>query len=82
MKQMIAKGVAPLLAALLLTACGAPAFKQPVIETPVAFEESQSSTAPAGVVTAADGTRWKQAQAAEQQPARRVVAGVQRSGPQ
>ena len=68
MKNMIAKGVAPLLAALLLTACGAPAFKQPVIETPAAFKESQSATAPAGVVTAADGTRWKQAQPAEQQP--------------
>jgi multidrug efflux system outer membrane protein len=68
MKNMIAKGVAPLLAALLLTACGAPAFKQPAIETPAAFKESQSATAPAGVVTAADGTRWKQAQPAEQQP--------------
>jgi multidrug efflux system outer membrane protein len=68
MKNMIAKGVAPLLAALLLTACGAPVFKQPAIETPAAFKESQSATAPAGVVTAADGTRWKQAQPAEQQP--------------
>ncbi|MGO4382226.1 efflux transporter outer membrane subunit [Pseudoduganella sp. RAF53_2] len=68
MKNMIAKGVAPLLAALLLTACGAPAFKQPAIETPAAFKESQSATAPVGVVTAADGSRWKQAQPAEQQP--------------
>ena len=61
MKNMIAKGVAPLLAALLLTACAAPEFKQPVIETPAAFKESP-------VVTAADGTRWKQAQPAERQP--------------
>ncbi|MGO4382081.1 efflux transporter outer membrane subunit [Pseudoduganella sp. RAF53_2] len=67
MKNMIAKGVAPLLAALLLTACGAPTFKQPTIETPAVFKESQSATAPAGVVTAADGSRWKQAQPAEQQ---------------
>ena len=67
MNKMIAKGVAPLLAALLLTACGAPTFKQPALETPAAFKESQTFTAPAGVVTAADGTRWKQAQPAEQQ---------------
>lgn len=61
MKNMIAKGVAPLLAALLLTACAAPEFKQPQVDTPVAFKEGQ-------VVTAADGTRWKQAQNAERQP--------------
>ena len=61
MKQMIAKGVAPLLAALLLTACAAPEFKQPQVDTPTAFKESQ-------VVTASDGTRWKQAQNAERQP--------------
>ena len=61
MKNMIAKGVAPLLAALLLTACAAPEFKQPQVETPSAFKETQ-------VVTAADGTRWKQAQNAERQP--------------
>jgi len=61
MKSMIAKGVAPLLAALLLTACAAPEFKQPKIDTPTAFKESQ-------VVTAADGTRWKQAEDAERQP--------------
>jgi multidrug efflux system outer membrane protein len=64
MKQMIAKGVAPLLAALLLTACAAPAFKQPAVAVPSAFKESQE---PAAVQTAADGTRWKQAQPAEQQ---------------
>jgi multidrug efflux system outer membrane protein len=58
---MIAKGVAPLLAALLLTACAAPEFKQPQTDTPSAFKESQ-------VVTAEDGTRWKQAQDAERQP--------------
>lgn len=61
MKNMIAKGVAPLLAALLLTACAAPEFKQPQVDTPAAFKEGQ-------VVTAADGTRWKQAQNAERQP--------------
>jgi len=61
MKNMIAKGVAPLLAALLLTACAAPEFKQPQVDTPTAFKESQ-------VVTASDGTRWKQAQNAERQP--------------
>ncbi len=61
MKNMIAKGVAPLLAALLLTACAAPEFKQPQVDTPSAFKESQ-------VVTASDGTRWKQAQNAERQP--------------
>ncbi|SFU52200.1 efflux transporter outer membrane subunit [Pseudoduganella namucuonensis] len=60
--NMIAKGVAPLVAALLLTACAAPAFKQPEIAVPAAFKENQA------VVTAADGTRWKQAQPAEQQP--------------
>ncbi|WP_374583790.1 efflux transporter outer membrane subunit [Pseudoduganella sp.] len=61
MKNMIARGVAPLLAALLLSACAAPEFKQPQLDTPVAFKEGQ-------VVTAADGTRWKQAQNAERQP--------------
>jgi multidrug efflux system outer membrane protein len=68
MKQMIAKGVAPLLAALLLTACAAPEFKQPAVAVPSAFKESQEFLAnPAQVQTAADGTRWKQAQPAEQQ---------------
>ena len=61
MKNMIAKGVAPLLAALLLTACAAPEFKQPQLDTPSAFKETQ-------VVTAADGTSWKQGQNAERQP--------------
>jgi multidrug efflux system outer membrane protein len=66
MKAMISKGVAPLLAALLLTACAAPEFKQPVVGTPVAFKESQSASGE--VRTAADGSRWKEAHPAEQQP--------------
>jgi len=58
-----------LMAALLLTACAAPAFKQPDVGAPAAFKEAQSAPAiVGGVVTAADGTRWKQAQPAEQQP--------------
>lgn len=65
---MTVKGVAPLLAALLLTACAAPEFKQPDVGAPAAFKESQTAPGRAGgVVTAADGTRWKQAQPAEQQ---------------
>ncbi|WP_020654131.1 efflux transporter outer membrane subunit [Massilia niastensis] len=63
MKTMIAKGVAPLMAALLLSACGlTPVFKQPELPVPAAFKETQP-----GVQLAADGTRWKQARAAEQQ---------------
>ncbi|MCD2515035.1 efflux transporter outer membrane subunit [Massilia sp. G4R7] len=65
MKSMIAKGVAPLLAALLLTACATPEFKQPAVETPTAFRESQ---VPTTVVEGVDGTRWKPAQPAEAQP--------------
>jgi multidrug efflux system outer membrane protein len=64
--HMIAKGVAPLLAALLMTACAAPEFKQPAISVPTAFKESQLPEA--AVKTAADGSTWKQAQAAEAQP--------------
>jgi multidrug efflux system outer membrane protein len=64
MKQMIAKGVAPLLAALLLTACAAPGFKQPAIDIPGAFKEPQAADE---VKASADGTRWKQARPAEQQ---------------
>ncbi len=63
--HMIAKGVAPVLAALLMTACAAPEFKQPAMDVPVAFKESQL---PAPVKVAADGSTWKQAQAAEAQP--------------
>jgi len=62
MKSMIARGVAPLLAALLLSACAAPEFKQPAVATPAAFKESQA------VTTAADGTTWKVGQPAEAQP--------------
>ncbi|SFD16372.1 efflux transporter outer membrane subunit [Massilia yuzhufengensis] len=66
MNNMIARGVAPLLAALLLTACATPAFQQPAIDTPTAFRESQVSK-PAEV-DGIDGARWKPAQPAEQQP--------------
>jgi multidrug efflux system outer membrane protein len=52
----------PLLAALLLVACGAPEFKQPAIATPAAFKEVSQP------LTAADGTRWQAARAAEAQP--------------
>jgi multidrug efflux system outer membrane protein len=64
--HMIAKGVAPILAALLMTACAAPEFKQPAMDVPTAFKESQLPDAT--VKTAADGSTWKQAQAAEAQP--------------
>ncbi|TWI69640.1 multidrug efflux system outer membrane protein [Pseudoduganella lurida] len=66
MKTMIANGVAPLVAALLLTACAAPEFKQPDVAVPNAFKEQQAS--PDDVKVAADGTRWKAAQPAELQP--------------
>jgi multidrug efflux system outer membrane protein len=66
MKAMISKGVAPLVAALLLTACGAPMLRQPAIDTPAAFKESQGASSE--VKTAADGSRWKQGHPAEQQP--------------
>lgn len=63
MNSMIAKGVAPLLAVLLLSACATPEFRQPAVETPTAFRESQ-----AYVAEGADGARWKPAQPAEAQP--------------
>ena len=63
MKTIIARGVAPLLAALLLSACAAPAFQQPAIDTPAAFKEAGSD-----IKTAADGSRWRMARPAEQQP--------------
>jgi multidrug efflux system outer membrane protein len=66
MKTMIAKGVAPLMAALLLTACAAPEFKQPSVPTVAAFKESQVPAAGA-TRTAPDGTTWKVGQPAEQQ---------------
>ena len=59
---LVAPLVAPLLAAMLLVACAAPEFKQPTIETPTAFKESSQP------LTAADGTRWQPARAAEAQP--------------
>ncbi|HXA48593.1 MAG TPA: efflux transporter outer membrane subunit, partial [Burkholderiaceae bacterium] len=55
------KHIAPLVAALLLVACAAPEFKQPQIEMPAAFKESSQP------LTAADGTQWKPAHAAEAQ---------------
>jgi multidrug efflux system outer membrane protein len=67
MNTMIAKGVAPLLAALLLTACATPDFVQPHVATPDAFRESQAPV-PAAEVAGIDGARWKPAQPAEQQP--------------
>lgn len=71
MKTMIARGVtpklAPLLAALLLTACAAPKFEQPQVATPAAFKESPA-VATEAVATAADGTTWKVGQPAESQP--------------
>ena len=60
MKSMIARGIAPLMAALLLSACAAPSFQQPQVNVPVAFKE-------AAVQTAADGSRWQVARPAEQQ---------------
>ncbi|RZA34479.1 MAG: efflux transporter outer membrane subunit [Lysobacteraceae bacterium] len=66
MKSMIARGVAPLLAALLLTACATPEFKQPAVETPTAFRNTQVPAATE--VEGIEGSRWKLAQPAEQQP--------------
>ncbi|MBB3219346.1 efflux transporter outer membrane subunit [Pseudoduganella umbonata] len=69
MNTLTARGVAPLVAALVLTACAAPEFKQPAVEVPAAFKETQSAAQSADPVkVAADGTRWKEAQPAEQQP--------------
>jgi multidrug efflux system outer membrane protein len=56
---------APLLAALLLSACAAPEFRQPKIATPQAFKEARTNTT---VQVAPDGSRWQQARPAEQQP--------------
>ena len=60
--KTLATRIAPLLAALLLTACAAPEFKQPSLAVPAAFKESSEP------LTAADGTRWKVGQPAETQP--------------
>jgi multidrug efflux system outer membrane protein len=61
---------ASVLAALLLSACAAPAFHQPAVSTPAAFKEAQVAPAasPDVVRSAADGTTWKTAQPAENQP--------------
>jgi len=61
-----APALTALMAALVLAGCSAPVFKQPEIAVPAAFKESIYAT-PSTVVTAADGTRWQQARAAEQQ---------------
>jgi multidrug efflux system outer membrane protein len=61
---------ASVLAALLLSACAAPAFHQPAVSTPAAFKEAQVAPAvsPDVVRSAPDGTTWKVAQPAESQP--------------
>jgi multidrug efflux system outer membrane protein len=51
-----------LAAALVLAGCSAPEFHQPQINVPVIFKEHQGA-----IRTAADGSRWRQAQAAEHQ---------------
>ncbi|HEX7641865.1 MAG TPA: efflux transporter outer membrane subunit [Burkholderiaceae bacterium] len=56
-----------LAAALILAACAAPEFKQPQIDVPAAFKESVNPQT-ASAQTAADGTSWQQAKAAEAQP--------------
>jgi multidrug efflux system outer membrane protein len=58
---ILKRTTASLLVAVALAACAAPEFKQPVIAVPQAYKEG-------GAVTAADGTRWQPAQAAEAQP--------------
>jgi multidrug efflux system outer membrane protein len=67
MKSMIPRYAAPLLSALLLSACAAPQFKQPDVEVPAAFREAQPQRADA-VQRAADGTTWKIGRPAEAQP--------------
>src|SRR4051812_41974050 len=58
----IAKRVAPLLAGLLLVACGTvPELKAPQLDVPAVFKEA------AEPMQAADGSRWKVAQPAESQ---------------
>jgi multidrug efflux system outer membrane protein len=67
MKSMIARGLAPLMAALLLAACAAPEFRQPGVVTAAAFKESQVP-ATGDTRTAPDGTTWKVGKPAEAQP--------------
>ena len=68
---------ATVLAALLLSACAAPAFHQPSVATPAAFKETAHdavsaqvapAASPEAVRSAADGSTWKIAQPAENQP--------------
>ncbi|MEO7496867.1 MAG: efflux transporter outer membrane subunit [Massilia sp.] len=55
--------IAPLLAALILSACSTtPALKAPALDVPVAFKEAQDP------VRAADGSTWRVARPAESQP--------------
>ena len=63
-------GFASMLGALLLSACAAPAFQQPAVSTPTSFKEARAEAAasPDAVRRAADGTTWKPAQPAENQP--------------
>lgn len=67
--SLVKPWLTPLLAALLLAACGAPDFKQPKIEVPVAFKESSRLTPwqPGEPLSATDGTRWQAAKPAEAQ---------------
>lgn len=59
---IVKRTVVSLLVAVALSACAAPEFKQPAVDVPVAFKEMS------GPATAADGTRWTLAKAAESQP--------------
>ncbi len=63
---------------LLLTACAAPDFKQPQIDTPAAFK-GVASTVPAAK-SPADGSALEAGAAGRAAAARRVVAGLQRPG--
>ena len=66
MNAFTSRGVAPLLAALLLTACAAPAFQQPQVAVPVAFKEAPADEQEQ-VRLAADGSSWKPARSTEGQ---------------
>jgi multidrug efflux system outer membrane protein len=71
MKIRNAGVAAPLLAAVLLSACAAPEFRQPDVAIPAAFREAQAPVAAPGAETvrrAADGSTWKLARPAEAQP--------------
>ncbi|NGZ83732.1 efflux transporter outer membrane subunit [Duganella aceris] len=58
---VLKRTTASLLVAIALAACAAPEFKQPEMAVPAAYKEKPD------VVTAADGTQWKQARPAEAQ---------------